>query len=94
MALQTVLILVSLTGMVGLIVGYCFRVLLSLSKKNSIESDLKERGLKAEEHAKKVLLEAEQKAADLLKVNREDVRHYEEKMKKTEERTYKKGGIP
>jgi ribonuclease Y len=90
MEIKIVLLFSLLAGLVGLIVGYALRVLISLSKKNSIESDMKEKRQKAETESQEIILLAEEKAADLLKITREDTREREEKAKKTEERLIKK----
>jgi ribonuclease Y len=90
MELKTALLFVILAGLIGLVVGYALRVLVGLSKKNSIENDIKERSMRADKEAQQVILEAEEKAADLLKSTREDLHGREEKTKKTEERLVKK----
>lgn len=90
MDLKIVALFAILAGLIGLIVGYIARVLISLSKKNSIESDIKDRNIKAEEQAQRITLDAEEKAAALLKATREETREREDKIQKTEERLIKK----
>lgn len=90
MTLQTVAIFAILAGLAGLITGYVLRVLISLSKKNSIENDIKQKMARSEKEAQKLILEAEEKASDLLKAIREDIKEREDKNKKTEERMVKK----
>jgi ribonuclease Y len=90
MDLKIVALFVVLAGLAGLILGYILRVLISLSKKNSIENDIKEKNVRAEEYAQKTILEAEERAASLLKSTREEAREREEKIIKTEERLIKK----
>ncbi len=86
-----IVFLVSLgAGLVGLLLGYLLRVLVGLSQKGSIELNLKAMTLKADEEAKGITLSAEQKAADLLKATREEIKEKEEKSKKVEERLIKK----
>ena len=67
MSLKLVFALLALSGVVGGIIGYVFRMLLALSKKGSVEHDLKQRVLRGEEEAKKITLRAEEEAADILK---------------------------
>lgn len=90
MALKIVFLLALTAGLVGMLLGYLLRVLIGLSQKGSIEVSLKEKVLKADEEAKRITLEAEEKAAEILKTTREDIREKEEKSKKTEERLIKK----
>jgi ribonuclease Y len=88
--IKEVFVLALTTGLVGVIVGYLIRVLLAFGKKGSIEMETKRMMLEAREEAKKVTLEAEEKAADLLKTTREELKEREEKLKKTEDRLLKK----
>ena len=90
MELKIVALFALLAGLIGLIVGYALRVLISLSKKNSIENDIREKRVRSEKEAQQLILEAEEKAADLLKATREGLREREEKNIKTEERLVKK----
>ena len=90
MELKTALLFVIMTGLIGLAVGYALRVLVGLSKKNSIENDIKERSMRANKEAQKVVIDAEEKASDLLKSTRQELQGREEKTKKTEERLVKK----
>src|SRR5437868_6207405 len=90
MEFKIVFLLALTAGLVGMLLGYLLRVLIGLSQKGSIEINLKEKILKADEEAKRVTLEAEEKAAEILKTTREDIREKEEKTKKTEERLIKK----
>ena len=84
------LLLVIIAGVLGLAAGYFLRILIARSQKNSIENDIKGLHFKAEEEAKKLVLEAEKKAADLLTSTRQDNKEREEKIQKTEERLIKK----
>jgi len=90
MELKIALLLVLATGIVGLVLGYFLRVLIALSRKGSIELEIKERIVRVEEEAKRITLDAEQKAADILRNTREDTKEKEEKIKRTEERLIKK----
>jgi ribonucrease Y len=90
MDLQIIILLAGAFGVFGILLGYFFRVLVALSKKNSIEHRIKGMMLKAEEEAKKITLEAETKATETLQATREDIKEKEDKIKKTEERLIKK----
>jgi ribonuclease Y len=74
----------------GTALGYYARLLIALAKKRSIESDLKQAKLNAEEQAKKIILESEHKAAETLKHAREEAKEREDKVKAAEERLMKK----
>ncbi len=93
MSLKLVFLLVALAGVVGIILGYFFRVLLALSKKGTIESDIKQLMLGAKEEAKKITLNAEEEAAKTLKSVREELKEKDEKIKKTEDRLIAKEGL-
>lgn len=88
--LQTAILLTILGVGIGFSVGYLIRILVSLSKKNSIELDIKKMMIEAREKAEKVTLEAENKASETLKSAREQVREKEESIIKSEERLSKK----
>lgn len=90
MTLRIIFLIALSTGLVGVVLGYLFRILVALSKKGGIEHQIKGLMLKAEEDAKKITLDAETKATETLKTIREDIKEKEEKLKKTEERLIKK----
>ncbi len=93
MSLKLVFLLVALAGVVGIVLGYFFRVLLALSKKGTIEGDIKQLMLEAKEEAKKITLGAEEEAAKTLKSVREDLKEKEDKIKKTEDRLISKESL-
>ncbi len=83
--------LIGLTGgVVGVILGYVLRVLISLAQKGSIEQNIKSMLTDAREESKRITLEAEQQAAQLLKTTREDTKDKEDGIKRNEERLIKK----
>lgn len=88
--LQTAILLTILGVGIGFSLGYLIRILVALSKKNSIELDIKKMMIEAREKAEKVTLEAEKKASETLKSAREQVREREESIIKAEERLAKK----
>lgn len=90
MGFKIALLLIASAGVVGIVIGYLIRIVIAQAKKNSIESEIKEMSLKASEVAQKITLEAEEKAAEILKNTREDIKQKEDSLKKTEERLVKK----
>ncbi|MBP9818373.1 MAG: ribonuclease Y [Candidatus Pacebacteria bacterium] len=88
--LQTAILLTILGVGIGFSVGYLIRILVALSKKNSIELDIKKMMIDARERAEKVTLDAEKKASETLKSAREQVREREDNIIKGEERLAKK----
>ncbi len=90
MTLKVVAILLILTGLLGIAIGYLLRLLISLGKKGSMELEIKQTMLEAREQAEKVVLEAEKKSAETLKETRQETKEREEKLKKAEERIIKK----
>lgn len=93
MSLKLVFLLLSIAGVVGVILGYFLRVLISLGKKGSIEHDIKQLMLDAQEEAKKITLKAEEEATQILKSVREEMKEKEEKVKKTEDRLIAKENL-
>ncbi|HVU06526.1 MAG TPA: ribonuclease Y [Candidatus Paceibacterota bacterium] len=90
MSLTIVIFLASAAGLVGIALGYYLRLIISLGKKGSMELEIKKMEMDAEEAAKKVVLKAEQEAAETLKTLREETKEKEEKMKASEERLLKR----
>lgn len=90
MPLKLVAVLLAVTGIVGLALGYFLRWLLTLGKRGTLEMEIKERLLDAEEEAKRVTSEAEEKAEKVLEEARRDFKEREEELKRTERRLIKK----
>ena len=88
--LKVVLLIAAFMGSVGLTFGYVLRILVALGKKGSIELDIKQMMVNANEKAKQITLEAEERASETLKSSREEVKEREETIKKIEERLIKK----
>ena len=74
----------------GIASGYYLRVLHALSKKSSVELDLKEKTLHAEEKALKIVEKAEAKAESIEKEAKAEQKEREEKLKHKEERLERK----
>ena len=59
MSLKIILILLALSGIGGIVLGYVLRVLIGLAQKGSVELDIKQKLLAAKEQAAKIIAEAE-----------------------------------
>ncbi len=90
MSLKLVLLLISLTGLIGIAFGYFLRLIISLGKKGSMELEIKKMLLEAQEESKKITTQAETKASAMLESVRAESKEKEEKLKKTEDRLIKK----
>ncbi len=90
MSLKEVILLASAAGVVGIVLGYYLRFIVALGKKRSIELELKQAKLTAEEQANKITLEAEHKASTLLSDARREAKEREEKIEAAEERLIKR----
>jgi len=76
--------------MTGLILGYFLRWILTLGKKGSLELEIKEKKLAAEEEAQTITQAAEKKAETIVKEAQEERKENEEKLEKREERIVQK----
>jgi ribonucrease Y len=90
MSFKIVIFLASVAGLVGIALGYYLRLIISLGKRGSMELEIKKMEVNAQEEAKKIILEAEHKAAETMKELRLEVKEKEDKFKSTEERLIKK----
>lgn len=63
MSLKIILILLALSGMGGIVLGYALRVLIGLAQRGSIELDIKQKMLQAKEQAAKIIADAEFRGA-------------------------------
>ncbi len=81
---------VSAALMFGIASGYYLRYLHALSKRSSLELDLKEKALHAEEKALKVIEKAEKKADLIASEAKAEIKEKEEKLKTKEDRLDKK----
>ena len=90
MSIKFILICLALAGVLGVIIGYCLRILVALGKKGSADIRIKEMLLSAKEEAKKILTSAESEAGEIIKESRSEVKEKEEKIQKTQERLIKK----
>ncbi|PIP86576.1 ribonuclease Y [Candidatus Campbellbacteria bacterium CG11_big_fil_rev_8_21_14_0_20_44_21] len=90
MSLKLVILLAGLAALVGIAFGYFLRWIISLGQRGSMELEIKEMRLEAEEEAKKILKKAEEEAENKKREAKKETREVEEKLKKTEERLFKK----
>ncbi|MBI4065989.1 ribonuclease Y [Candidatus Kaiserbacteria bacterium] len=59
MSLKIILIMLALSGVGGVVLGYVLRVLIGLAQRGSIELDIKQKLLQAKEQAAKIIAEAQ-----------------------------------
>jgi len=90
MSLKLVAVFLGAAGVLGIIIGYYLRLIISLGKKGSMELEIKEMLLTAKEDAKKITAEAEKKAETLLEQSRLEIKEKEEKTQQMEMRLIKK----
>jgi len=93
MSLKIVVLIASLVGLVGAAIGYYLRLIISLGKKGSLELEIRQMMLGAEEKAKKVVIEAETKSVEIMGEVKKDAKEKEEKFKATEDRLIKKDSL-
>ena len=85
-----VVALLGVAGILGVLIGYFLRLIISLGKKGSMELEVKEMLLTAKEEAKKITAESQEKADTLLEQTRIEIKEKEEKNQQTETRLIKK----
>ena len=93
MSLTIVILIAGLAGLLGIAIGYFLRLIISLGKKGSMELEIRQMMLEAEEKAKKIVIEAETKSVETMKEIRKETRDKEEKFKVTEDRLIKKEAL-
>ncbi len=90
MSLKVLLSLLALAGLVGGVIGYVFRLLLSLGRKGSIEVEVKQLLLDAREEAKNITSQAEEETKQKIAVVEAELREKEEKTSRAEDRVFKR----
>lgn len=88
MSLTTLLLLLGLSGLGGAVIGYVFRWLLVLSRKGSIEQEVKHLLLDAREEAKRITAAAEDSVREKLADAEEELKEKEEKLARAEDRVF------
>ena len=82
--------MLSVASTASLAIGYGLRILVSRGKRGSMELDIKQMMLEAKDREQKIIEEAENKASEILKVARVEIKQKEDDNKKNEERLIKK----
>ena len=90
MSLKLVFVLLAVAGLVGIGVGYVFRLLLGLSKKGSIEVELRRLTLEGKEEAKKFIIAAEEEARKVIAAAENTIKEEKEKLSRGEDRLFKR----
>ncbi|MEI8123852.1 MAG: ribonuclease Y [bacterium] len=93
MSLKIVALIAVFAGVLGIALGYFLRLIISLGKKGSMELEIRQAMLSAEEKAKKIVIEAETKSVEIMKEIKEETKQKEEKFRQTEDRLIKKEGF-
>ena len=86
MSLKIILIMLALSGVGGVILGYVLRVLIGLAQRGSIELDIKQKLLQAKEQAAKIIADAEFRGEVVETERLAPVEEREEKISLREER--------
>lgn len=90
MSITLAFILMGLAGLMGIAIGYVFRWLFVLSKKGSIELELKRLTMEGKEEGKKFILAAEEEAREIIRRAEAEIKEKEEKLSRSEERLFKR----
>lgn len=90
MDLKIILVLLAVAGLVGTAFGYFLRWIISLGKRGSMELEIKQKMLEAQEEAKKIIDEAEGKANEKTEELTKEFKEKGQDLKKTEERLVRK----
>ncbi len=93
MSLQIILVLLALSGAGGILLGYVLRWLVALGQRGSLELEIKQRMLAAQEKAAKIIADAEYRGEVLEAEKLSAIEEREEKTNKIEERLLKKEGL-
>ncbi|XKT75271.1 MAG: ribonuclease Y [Patescibacteria group bacterium UBA2103] len=90
MSLKLVFVLIALSGVFGILLGYAFRWLVALGRSGSLELEIKQRLLEAKEKANNILYKAEEEAEKLEHEKLKDVRLREDEVREKEQRLIKR----
>lgn len=86
MTTTTLLLLMSGVGLAGMGIGYILRWLLALSRRGSMELEIKQMGLDAKEDAQKIIEAAEKEAEEIAQAKLTEVKEEEQTLKDREGR--------
>lgn len=90
MSLTWAFLLIGFSGLLGITIGYVFRWLYVLSKKGSIELELRRLTLEGKEEAKKVVIAAEEDARRIILGAEGELKEEKDKLSRAEDRLIKK----
>ena len=90
MSLKIVFLLLALAALGGAVIGFVFRWLLVLSRKGSIEVEIKQILLDAREESKRITEEAAARAKEVVATSESSIAEKEEKIARQEERVFKR----
>ncbi|MEA2701459.1 MAG: ribonucrease [Candidatus Parcubacteria bacterium] len=80
MSIKIVLILLALSGMVGIALGYILRFLIALGQRGSLEIEVRQKLLEAREKASRIIEEAEERAEKIEETGKGPLREREERL--------------
>ncbi len=86
MSLKIILILLALSGLGGILLGYVLRVLIGLAQRGSLELDIKQKLLQAKEKAAEIIAEAEFRSEVIETERLAPLEEREDKLQQKEER--------
>jgi len=90
MSLKLLLVLLVIAGLVGIAFGYFLRWIISLGKRGSMELEIKQMRLEAQEESKRIIADAEKRAEERATELTSDLKEKERDLKKTEDRLIRK----
>lgn len=90
MSINLVFILLAISGLAGIALGYVLRFLIALGQRGSLEIEIKQKMLEAKEKANRLLQEAEERAETVEKQQLAPLVEREERLEKVEDRLTKK----
>jgi len=90
MSIKLVLILLAISGVAGIALGYVLRVLIALGQRGSLEIEIKQKMLEAKERAARLLEEAESRAEEVEKEQLRPMVEREERLRTFTDRLAKK----
>src|SRR3989338_6054571 len=89
-SLKLALALLGVGGVIGIAIGYSLRVLISMGKRGSMELEIRQMQLDAEERAKKIIEDAEKKGRERADTIAGELTERTRELKTTEERLVRK----
>jgi len=90
MSIQLVLILLALSGLAGIALGYVLRLLIALGQRGSLELDVKQKLLEARERADRIVKDAEKEAEEVELTRSAPLRERESRLERMTSRILKR----